>query len=456
MRAPALGGAALALLLPLAGRTTAAAQAPESRSGVIAITGGTVLTIVGPPIPRGTVLIRDGKIAAVGSQVAVPREATVVDATGKYVMPGLIDGMTYFGIDPADLAETSDPITPELRIIQAYDPTGEGFASGAGQVRAHELLVGGVTSQYVGPGDATIVSGQGAVVKTAGTSFDAIVLRDAAGMDISVGVGPTKTFRAKNRTPSTHPAVMSLLRQALVRAQEYDQARRAHAQRPAAERARTPAPKYEPGMEALVRMLRREMPARIQANTVTDIRGALRLAEEFGFDLIINGGAQAYQVKHELAARKIPVVLGPISHPFISGEEIPDLKEYPAPDERNAAWLTAAGVKVAIASYSHGLGRIAPAITGKWLLLDAALAEGYGMPQEEILKAVTINPAQILGVADRVGSLEPGKDADVIVLDGPPLSIKTWVERVYVQGQLVHTRGPAAAPSPAGLPRPPG
>ena len=407
---------------------------------VVAIRGGTVLTMVGPPIERGTVLIRGGKIAAVGSDVSVPAGATIVDATGKYVMPGLVDAMTYFGIDAQDLAETSDPITPELRTIAAYDPTGEGFAGGAGPLRARELLVGGVTTQYVGPGDATIVSGQGAVVKTAGANPDAIVLREPAGMEISLGLGPTKTFRPRNRTPNTHPAVISLLRQALVRAQEYDQARRAYDAKPEAERARTPAPKYEAGMDALVQLLRRRMPARIQANTVTDIRGALRLAEEFGFDVVINGGAQAYQVKSELAAKKIPVVLGPISHPFISGEEIPDLKEYPAPDERNAGWLVAAGVPVSIASYSRGLGNLASGVAGKWLLIDAGIAEGYGMPQAEILRALTINPARVLGVADRVGSLEAGKDADVIVLDGPPLSMKTWVERVYVGGELVHTR----------------
>lgn len=413
---------------------------------VVAIRGGTVLTMAGPPIERGTVLIRGGKIAAVGSNVSVPAGATVVDATGKYVMPGLIDAMTYFGIDAQDLAETSDPITPELRTIAAYDPTGEGFAGGAGPLRARELLVGGVTTQYVGPGDATIVSGQGAVVKTAGANPDAIVLREPAGMEISLGLGPTKTFRARNRTPNTHPAVISLLRQALIRAQEYDQTRRAYDAKPQAERARTPAPKYEPGMDALVQLLRRRMPARVQANTVTDIRGALRLAEEFGFDLVINGGAQAYQVKSELAAKKVPVVLGPISHPFISGEEIPDLKEYPAPDERNAGWLVAAGVPVSIASYSRGLGNLASGVAGKWLLIDAGIAEGYGMPQAEILRALTINPARVLGVADRVGSLEAGKDADVIVLDGPPLSMKTWVERVYVGGELVHTRAVTNTP----------
>jgi imidazolonepropionase-like amidohydrolase len=150
-------------------------------------------------------------------------------------------------------------------------------------------------------------------------------------------------------------------------------------------------------------------------------------------------------MKSELAAKKIPVVLGPISHPFISGEEIPDLKEYPAPDERNAGWLRQAGVPIAIASYSHGLGGLAQPITAKWLLIDAALAQGYGLAEDEILRAVTLYPAQILGVADRLGSLEVGKDADVIVLDGPPLSMKSWVENVYIGGELVYQRGTGSA-----------
>jgi imidazolonepropionase-like amidohydrolase len=436
--------AAWALLLVMPGvirgqDTTLHAQRSTLRA--VAIRNATVLTMAGPAQRGATVLIRNGKIAGVGANLTIPSDATVIDASGKYVMPGLIDAMTYFGIDAQDLAEQSDPITPELRIIDAYDPTGMGFASGAGPLRATELLIGGVTAQYVGPGDATIVSGQGAVVKTAGQNLSDITVKEPAAMDMSVGAGPTKTFRAKNRSPNTHSAVMSLLRQSLIKAQEYDRAWQTYNARADTARNRAAAPKREPGMDALVRVLHRQMPARIQANTVTDIRGAMRLAEEFGFDLVINGGAQAYQMKAELAAKKIPVVLGPISHPFISGDEIPDLKEYPAPDERNAAWRRQAGVSIAIASYSHGLGGLAQPITGKWLLIDAALAQGYGLAEDEILRALTLAPAQILGVADRLGSLEPGKDADVIILDGPPLSMKTWVESVYVGGELVYHRG---------------
>ena len=149
-------------------------------------------------------------------------------------------------------------------------------------------------------------------------------------------------------------------------------------------------------------------------------------------------GRRAWEFKDELAARKVSVVLGQVSHQYVSNEEIPDGSDYPKPDERLAGRLTNPGIPTAMATFSRAFGTLAPAGTGKWLLIDAAVAAGYGMTDEQVLRAVTLVPAQILGVADRVGSLEVGKDADVIVLDGPPLSVKTWVQRVYVNGELVY------------------
>ena len=156
--------------------------------------------------------------------------------------------------------------------------------------------------------------------------------------------------------------------------------------------------------------------------------------------MVIDGGAGAWEFKDELAARKIPVVLGQVSHQYVSNEEIPDKQDYPKQDERLAGRLTQAGIPTAMATFSRAFGTLAPAGTGKWLLIDAGIAAGYGMTDDQVLRAVTLVPAQILGVADRVGSLEVGKDADVIVLDGPPLSVKSWVQRVYVNGELVHTK----------------
>jgi imidazolonepropionase-like amidohydrolase len=395
----------------------------------VAIRGGTLLTMTGAPIPNGTVLMRGGKITAAGPRVEVPAEAEIVEAAGKYVMPGLIDAMTTIGIDTPDLNEASDPLTPQLRAIESYNPFGKFGEGRPGPIRMNEPLSGGVTTMYIAPADAGVIGGQGAVVKTAGPNLAGVILLEPASIDIALGEQPKKAARSKNRDPATRMAEVAMLRQIFIKAQEYQVAR-----------SEKPTMPRDLGMEALGKLLRREIPARIQANSPGDIRSALALAGEFGFNLIVDGGAAAYEHRNELAARKIPVVLGQVTNPYVSNEEIPDRTEYPPVDERNPARLIAAGVKVAIASFSRAFGTLAPGGTGKWLLIDAAVAGGYGMSDDDILKAVTINAAEILGVGERVGSLAPGKDADVIVLDGPPLSIKTWVERVYVNGELVHMR----------------
>jgi imidazolonepropionase-like amidohydrolase len=409
-----------------------AALAPftlHAQDKVIAIKGGTVLPISGPAIPNGTVVIRGGKIAAVGATVAIPAGAEVVDAKGKYVMPGVIDAASQIGIDATDQNEASDPVTPALRAFESYNPYGTFAAGKPGPLRNHELLGGGVTTMYLSPADATIIGGQGFIVKNAGNSFDAMIVRESAAMDMTLGTPPKTAARAKNRDPYTRMAEVALIRQALIKAQEYQRSKAAN-----------PALPRDLGNEALGRVLAREIPARIQANNATDIRSALRLGTEFGIDVIIDGGAMAWEFRDELAKRHIPVILGQQSHPFVSNDEIPDRQDYPTPDERLAGRLTAAGVTTAIASFARAFGELAPAGSGKWLLVDAGIAAGYGMSEADVLKAVTLVPATILGIANRVGSLEVGKDADVIILDGPPLSVKTWVERAYVNGELVHQR----------------
>lgn len=433
-------------LWPLLLGLCVAAAAPAEAQRTVAIRGGTVLPIDGPRIDGGTVLIRDGKIAAVGRDVRVPAGAEVVDATGKFVLPGLVDAMSYFGLAAEDLNERTAPSTPALRALEAYYPFG---SFGDGEVsatpRADDLLVGGVTTQYIAPADATVIGGQGAVVKAAAPTFAGLVLREPAAIDITLGQRPASTFAEKQRSPGTRMAVVSHLREVLVKAREYQAKQAAYAALPESERRARPAPPHDLDMEAMGRLLRREIPARVQANRSAEIASALRLAEEFGFDLVIDSGISADRVAAELAAARVPVVLGPIAHPFVSGEEIPDLDEYPAPDERRTVRLRDAGVRYAIASFSRAFGTLGPSGTGKWLLLDAALAAGYGLTEDEVLRAITLTPAEILGVADRVGSLTPGKDADVVILDGPPLSVKSWVERVYVGGEMVYDRASRSA-----------
>jgi len=404
----------------------------EVRAQTIALTGGLVYPISSEPVEGATVLFVDGRIAAVGVDVDIPAGAEVVDVTGSVVMPGIIDAMSYYGIAGEDMNEVPNPLTPELRIIEAFAPFGT-FGSGeAGEIRVRELLQGGVTATYIGPGDATVVGGQGAVVKTAGARFDDLIVREPAAIDITLGGRPASTYREQSRSPSTRMAVVAQLRDLLVRTQEW------MATSDAADAA--DAGPRNLGMEALARMLRGEIPARVQANATRDIRVAIELAEEFGFELVIDAGAGAHQMRDELADRGIPVVLGPISHPYISGEEIPDPGDYGGVDERNAVWLNDAGVHVSLASFSRGFGPFGPGVAGQWLLIDASIARGHGMSEADVLRAVTLNPAEVLGVADRLGSLEAGKDADVVVFDGDPLSILTWASRVYVGGQLVYER----------------
>ncbi len=398
----------------------------------IVLRGATVLPIDGPAIPNGTVVMQGGKLVAVGgSNVAVPAGALVVDVRGKTVLPGLVDAMTSLGIGATDLNEPSDPVTPQLRVFEAFNPFGA-FGSGTpGPLRMSELLGGGVTTMYIAPADAALLGGQGAVVKTAGDNLASLAVREPAAMDITLGEPPKKAASARQRDPATRMAEMAMLRQALVRGQEYER-----------NKAANPALPRDLGMEALGRLLRREIPARVQANTPGDIRNAAELAREFNLDVIIDGGANAKSEIPLLTSRRIPVVIGQVSHPFVSNEEIPDKSEYPPIDESTPATLINGGVKVAIATFSRAFGSLAPAGSSKWILLDAGIAAGYGLTEAQVLRAVTLTPAEILGVDARLGSLTVGKDADVIVLDGPPLSMKSWVERVYVNGELVHQRRP--------------
>ncbi len=395
----------------------------------VAIRGGTVVPVSGPVIPNGTVVLRGGKIVAVGASVAIPAGAEIVDARGKFVLPGLVDAMSNIGIAAGDQDEPSEPINPANRAFEAYNPFGD-FGSGrGGPLRNREILSGGVTTMYVGPADATLIGGQGVVVKTAGPDLAGVVVREPAAMDMTLGNPPKAAGRARNRDPATRMAEVAMIRQRLVKAQEYQRSREQNPTRP-----------RDLGLEALGRLLRREFPARIQANHPTDIRSALRLAQAFGFDLVLDGAQGAFAFKDELASRRIPVILGQVSHPYVSNEEIPNKEDYPPVDERLPSKLTKAGVTTAIATFSRSFGSLAPAGSAKWLLIDAGIASGYGLTEAEVLKAVTLIPAEILGVANRVGSLEVGKDADVIVLDGPPLSVKTWVQRVYVGGELVYQK----------------
>jgi len=408
---------------------------------VIAIKGGTVITMAGQTLKSGTVLIKDGKIMGVGVGIHIPEGAEIIDATGKYVMPGLIDAMTYYGIRPSDLSDTSNPVTPQNRIIHAYTPIEDLNFEKSGVRRDQELLRGGITTIYIAPGNSQVIGGQGAVVKTHGRDFESLVLREPASIDMTLGDSPKNRLYG-SQTPTTRMAVASLIRKAFWNAQDYDRKIREYKNKSEKNNKNTKAPKHDLGLEALAKVLRREMPVRIEADLADDIRTAIRLEEEFKFELIIDRGLAAYILKDILAEKDISVILGPLSHPYKPEyrEYLPPSELYTLLNEHNAALLTKAGVKIAIASFGYGSEYSTSSYHGKWLMIEAAIATGFGLSEEDALKAITINPAEILGIADRTGSLEVGKDADVVILDGPPLAVKTWVELVFIDGKLAYTR----------------
>jgi len=395
---------------------------------VVAIKGGTVLTMAGQTIEGGTVLIRNSKIEAVGKNVPIPKGAIIVDAAGKYVMPGIVDAMTYYGMRPFKL-NVDNPVTPQVKAIQAFYPYGKYWHGKGGVETDPELMQYGITTIYIAPGNRQVIGGQGAIVKTYGKNLDSMTLRESAAIDMALG-DPPKKPRSEKKAPVTRMAIATLIRKNLIKAQEFE-----------TENKKATEPKRDLAMEPLVKLLKGEIPARIEADFVDDIRMALNLAEEFGFNLILDSGVGAYKKKELLAAKKIPVVLGPPSYPYPVDYGVNSIHDlFALTNDYNAKELIEAGVKVAIASFATGEQGIDSGYRGRWLILEAGYVTGFGVSEEDALKAITINPAEILGIADRVGSLEKGKDADVVIFDGSPLKLKTWVERVYIDGVLAYSK----------------
>jgi imidazolonepropionase-like amidohydrolase len=408
----------------------------------VAITGGTVITMAGPVLKGGVVLIKDGKIAAVGTDVIIPAHAEIIDAKGKFVMPGIIDAMTTYGIRPQALNDRDNPLTPENRIIQAYYPFGEFMQGRGGIEKDREILSGGVTTVYIAPGDQQVIGGQGAVVKTWGETIDRMTLREPAAIDMAIGDPPLYDRRAGSaKPPVNRMGLATLIRKALLNTQAFIKKQKDYENQSADEKAKTLPPARDLSLEALSLLLKRQIPARVEADLIDDLRTACRLSEEWGFDLVIDSGLGAYKMKDILAKKKIPVVLGSPSNPFIQGGEVAMTAElYKEMNEYNAKELIEAGVKTAIGSFGFSFAIFGYATQSRWLLLEAAYLTGSGVSDEDALKMVTINAAEILGVDGRIGSLVAGKDADVIILNGYPLNIKTWVDQVFIDGQCVYVR----------------
>lgn len=401
---------------------------------MIAITNGKIVTITQGVFERGTVLIDDGRIVAVGKSVDVPEEAEVYDVTGKVVMPGMIDAHCHVGIFPdgigrehADGNEMTDPITPHLRALDAVHPEDQAFK---------ELVAAGVTTVLTGPGSGNLIGGQWVCLKTLPKpSIEDMVLLEPAGMKMALGENPKRVYGEQQKTPSTRMGNAAALRVALVKARNYLEKWRRYERdlteyevefEAGSEDARRPEPpERDLKLEALGKVLRREMKARIHAHRADDMLTAVRIAEEFDLDLTLEHATEGYKIADVLAEKDISVTAGPVLFSRVKYE----LKDM---TPKNPGRMAKAGVKVAIQTDEMS--------AVKYLTINAALAAREGMPEEEALKAITINPAEIIGVADRVGSLEEGKDADIVILDGHPLGYRSVVELVLVDGEIAYKR----------------
>jgi len=394
---------------------------------VLAIKGGTILTPE-ERIEGGTLLIEGGKILEVGREAGIPPDAEVIDAQGKYIIPGLIDAHCHTGLFPdgvgeeqSDDNEMTDPVTPHLRAIDAIHPEDMAF---------DDLRKAGVTTINTGPGSANIVGGQTAIVKTWGRTVEEMLIRAPAAMKMALGENPKRVYREQKKTPSTRMGNAAVLREWLTKAQNYlerwERYKRRLANCKAGEKELEP-PERDLRLEELARVLKGEIPAHIHAHRADDILTALRIADEFGIKkLVLIHATEGYKVADILAEKGVPCVVGPI---LFSRTKY----ELRGMNPKNPVILSQAGVKVAIQTDQMS--------AVKYILFDAALAVREGMDEKEALKAITIYPAEILGIADRVGSLEPGKDADLVILSAHPFEVaKSCVELVVMDGEIVYQK----------------
>jgi len=385
---------------------------------VVAITGGRVVPVVGEPVEGGTVLIRGGVVEAVGeaSAVEVPAGARVVDATGRWVLPGFVEAHGHVGIHeeangPAgnDTNEMTDPNTAGVRAIDAIDIDDEGF---------RDALSGGVTSVVVKPGSGNVVGGRTIAIKTwGGRTIDEQVIRHAVSVKSALGENPKRVYGAKDQMPSTRLGVAYVLRQA------FEDARFYAASRAAAALEGTPF-RRDLRLETLADVLDGTLVWDQHTHRHDDIATALRLADEFGYRLVVNHGTEGHKLADVLAEKGVPVIFGPL---FTSRSKV-ELRDRAI---SNLAVLARAGVRVAITT-DH------PVVPIAMLVTQASFAVREGLDPQVALEALTVNPAGMLGLDDRVGALVPGLDGDVVIWSGDPLDVMSRAEHVLIAGETVY------------------
>lgn len=388
---------------------------------MISIAGGRVLTMAGRELEVGTVLIEGGKISRVEEGILEPPGWEIIDARGMVVIPGMVDAHCHLGIveevyrqEGDDGNEATDPVTPHLRAIDAINPEDLGF---------RDALSGGVTTVVTGPGSANVIGGEMVAMKTWGGSLQEMVLKAPVGLKAALGENPKRNYGGQKKAPMTRMASAALLREALAKAGDYTR------KVAAAGEGKGDPPDRDLKMESLARVLSGEIPLRLHAHRADDIMTALRIAGEFKIRLVVEHCTEGHKVAGELAKNGVMAVVGPVignrAKVELSGISL-----------GTARALSDAGVQFAIMT-DH------PVVPIQYLGISAGLAARGGLETGKALRAVTSEAAKLLGLDHRIGSLEPGKDADVVILDGHPFDVRSRVVKVLVSGQSVYNNADA-------------
>lgn len=377
---------------------------------MIFLENAAVWTMAGRDYERGCILIDGGKIAAVGEGLTPPAGAERIDLGGRIVMPGMIDAHCHIGLsedgtmyEGEDSNEAVNPVTPHVRAIDGINPA---------DVAIREARLGGVTTVCVGPGNSNVFGGVMSVFKTRGSRIDDMLMKETFAIKAALGEGPKETYAPKKVMPMTRMGIAGLMREHLVRARTYLD-----------KKASGRLDKIDLRYEALGRVLEREIPLVVHANRMDDIYTALRIKREFAIDLVLTQASDAYLMADAIREAGVPVVLASVLTGRLS-------VEMARMSHRAPVVLEQAGVTYCISTD-------APPVPIQFLPTSAASAVREGLDPEAALRAVTITPARVLGIDERVGSLEPGKDADIVVYGGSPFNLMSRIELVMMDGEIV-------------------
>ena len=380
---------------------------------MLLIKNGYIKSMAGADIPNGSVLIGDdGKILAVGENLEAPG-AEIIDAEGRLVTPGCVDAHCHIGLDNQamgwegrDYNEIADPLTPQMRAIDSINPMDEAFPL---------AIAGGVTSACTGPGSANVVGGTFVAIKLVGKRVDKMIIKDPIAMKCAFGENPKRCYgQMAKKSPMTRMATAALLRELLFKSRRYLEDK---------ESGKNPG--FDMKLEAMIPVMKGEIPLKCHAHRADDILTSIRIAREFGVGITLDHCTDGSLIADELAEEGLPAFVGPSLGSKSKIELIN--KSFETPRD-----LTAAGVKVSIITD-------APVIPLQYLPMCAALAVDAGLNEEDAWKAITINPAESIGIADRVGSLEPGKDGDVVIWTADPMHVVGAASAVtIVDGKVVY------------------